>query len=86
MVADKIRAIKHIITAQSYSLYFKRGGNHYSCASGSGDLSDLIAVAIQLKRDSGEMMKAIEVAATESGELQLLIKLREAMDKIDGGH
>lgn len=76
-----------ILRSSSYNVYAQVKGQAVSTGSGSGDLADIMTLVIQLKRDAMALTQLVEEAATEAGELQTLIKLRETLEALEnGGH
>lgn len=82
MVTKKIRAIWRVIRAKQLFLYSqaKLGGDISVAGFGVGDLSDMMLVAIELKRSYNSMTEMIEHAATEAGELHLLNELKKVTE------
>lgn len=85
MVTNKIRAIIALLRCKSFNLYARVGEDHVTHGAGSGDLSDMMMLVVQLKRDVIGITSALEAAATEAGELQLLIELRKTIEELENG-
>ena len=81
MVTAKIRAIGQIIRADHVLLHTKRGDSPVVPFSfGKGDLSTLMLLAVELKKSYENMLKGVNNAAVESGELHALEALRKTVD------
>ena len=81
MVTNKIRAIVQIIRAEHVLIHTKRGnGAVQPFGFGKGDLSTLMLMAVELKKSYENMIKGVNTAAVETGELHALEALRKTVD------
>lgn len=81
MVANKIRAIIQIIRADHVLIHTKRGDSPVQpFGFGKGDLATLMLISVELKRSYENMLKGVNNAAVETGELHALEALRKTVD------
>ena len=81
MVTAKIRAIIQIIRAQHVLIHTKRGDNPVQpFGFGKGDLQTLMLISVELKRSYENMLRGVNNAAADTGELHTLEALRKTVD------
>ena len=87
MLTNKIIAIIKIIRAEHVLLHTKRGDKPVSpFGFGNGDLSTLMSLAIELKKSYENILKGVNTAAIDTGELHALEALRKTVDtEIENG-
>lgn len=81
MVTNKIRAIVQILRADHVLIHTKRGDAPVvPFGFGKGDLATMMLLSIELKKSYENMVKGVNNAAVETGELHALEALRKTVD------
>lgn len=81
MVANKLRAIWKLITSRQYLLIYDGSGPNTALGGGkTGELKDVMYLAVQVKHAYNTMIEMIEGSAVEAGEAHALKEMRDAIE------
>lgn len=84
-LSAKLKGIWLILTANHVLLMTVKNGNMDGVGFGGGDLSEIMTIAIQVKRTYNSMINMIENSAEEAGELHSLLEMRKTIEELDDG-
>lgn len=81
MVTQKLRAVVQILRADHVLIHTKRGDNPVEpFGFGRGDLATMMLLSVELKKSYENMLRGVNNAAVETGELHALEALRKTVD------
>jgi len=84
MVTEKFRAVRQVLSADHVMLFTKKGNKDVvGFGFGHGGLSDMMLMAVEIKKSYNNITKMIDEAAVESGELHALSELKKTLEVIE---